>query len=112
MRRICRRICDVISLSRMRDSINDRIKKSEKMNECIKDEIKFNRLIYNFILPWKTIEQKKFSKAFRNAFGEEIGFFFSWINHYIYWLIFPSLFGLISLIIIEIFNIFSFSNNF
>ena len=40
MRRICRRICDVISLSRMRDSINDRIKKSEKMNECIKDEIR------------------------------------------------------------------------
>ena len=80
--------------------------------KCIKDEIKFNRLIYNFILPWKTIEQKKFSKAFRNAFGEEIGFFFSWINHYIRWLIFPSLFGVFILIIIETLNIFSFSNNF
>ena len=80
--------------------------------KCIKDEIKFNRLIIIFLQPWNSIEQKKFSKAFRNAFGEEIGFFFSWINHYIYWLIFPSLFGLISLIIIEIFNIFSFSNNF
>ena len=40
MRRICRRVCVFVSLSELRDSINDRIKKGEKMDESIKDEIR------------------------------------------------------------------------
>jgi Predicted transcriptional regulator containing an HTH domain and an uncharacterized domain shared with the mammalian protein Schlafen len=40
VRRICRRVCVFVSLSELRDSINDRIKKGEKMDESIKDEIR------------------------------------------------------------------------
>ena len=63
-------------------------------------------LITNFLIPIETTESKKINKIFCDVFGEGIGFFFVWISHYIYWLIFPSLLGLIVYIILmrNIFN--------
>ena len=52
-------------------------------------------LITNFLIPFETKESKKINTIFGNVFGEGIGFFFVWISHYIYWLIFPSILGLI-----------------
>ena len=52
-------------------------------------------LIYNFLTPIETKNIKKINKILCNVFGEGIGFFFVWITHYIYWLIFPSILGLL-----------------
>ena len=52
-------------------------------------------LITTFLIPFETKESKKINKIICNTFGEGIGFFFVWISHYIYWLIFPSILGLI-----------------
>ena len=51
-------------------------------------------LINTFLIPFETKETKRINKIFCNIFGEGIGFFFVWISHYIYWLIFPSILGL------------------
>jgi hypothetical protein len=52
---------------------------------------------------WKSYKSLKFSsskdvlkmnKNFRNFYGEEVGFYFSWISHFITWLIVPTIIGL------------------
>ena len=52
-------------------------------------------LILTFLSPFETVETKRVNKIFSNTFGKAIGYFFIWISHYIYWLIFPSILGLI-----------------
>ena len=52
-------------------------------------------LILTFLNPVETIETKRVNKILSNTFGKAIGYFFIWITHYIYWLIFPSILGLI-----------------
>ena len=52
-------------------------------------------LILTFLTPFETVELSRVNKIFSNIFGESIGFFFLWVSHYIKWLIFPSIFGLI-----------------
>ena len=52
-------------------------------------------LITTFLIPFETKDTKKINKIYCNVFGEGIGFFFVWISHYIYWLIFPSILGLL-----------------
>ena len=52
-------------------------------------------LIVTFLTPVETFETKRINKIYSNTFGEAVGFFFVWISHYIYWLIFPSIFGII-----------------
>ena len=52
-------------------------------------------LILIYLNPYETKELKRINKIYSNIFGDSIGFFFIWISHYISWLIFPSLLGLI-----------------
>ena len=52
-------------------------------------------LIITFLIPFETFELKRVNKIFSNTFGNGVGFFFLWISHYIKWLIFPSILGLI-----------------
>ena len=52
-------------------------------------------LIITFLTPVETFELKRVNKIFSNTFGNGVGFFFLWISHYIKWLLFPSLLGLI-----------------
>ena len=39
-------------------------------------------------------EVLKMNKNFRNFYGEEVGYYFSWISHFITWLIIPTVIGL------------------
>ena len=60
----------------------------------------FNRvsnknLIINYLYPFETEEILKINKAYRDIYGENIGFYLVWISHYIKWLFYPSLIGLI-----------------
>ena len=52
-------------------------------------------LLLTFLIPFETVETRRVNKIFSNTFGKAIGYFFIWISHYIYWLIFPSILGLI-----------------
>jgi len=52
-------------------------------------------LIATFLIPFETKKTVKINKIFCNVFGEGIGFFFVWISHYISWLVFPAILGLI-----------------
>ena len=61
---------------------------------AINNNISTFSLIYDYLMPLETKNTKKINKMFCNVFGEGIGFFFVWISHYIYWLIFPSILGL------------------
>ena len=61
----------------------------------ILDNTNIFKLIFTFLNPIETTEVKRVNKIFNNTFGEAIGFFFVWITHYIQWLIFPSIFGLV-----------------
>ena len=58
-------------------------------------EISTCSLIANFLIPFETKETKRINKILCNIFGEGIGFFFVWISHYIFWLVFPAIIGLI-----------------
>ena len=62
---------------------------------CIIQNMNIFHMIKTFLIPVETAETKRVNKIFTNIFGESIGFFFIWISHYIFWLIFPSLLGLI-----------------
>ena len=61
----------------------------------ILDNTEIYSLIKTFLIPIETSELKKVNKIFNDILGEAIGFFFVWISHYIQWLIFPSILGLI-----------------
>ena len=63
--------------------------------KSIIDNTGFFYLIFTFLAPVETVELKRVNKIYNNLFGEAIGFYFIWITHYIKWLIFPSIFGLI-----------------
>ena len=52
-------------------------------------------LIATFLIPFETKKTVRINKIFCNVFGEGIGFFFVWISHYISWLVFPAILGLI-----------------
>ena len=47
-----------------------------------------------YVSPISIKETTIINKVYRNIFGEEVGFYYSWITHYIKWLLFPSVIGL------------------
>lgn len=55
----------------------------------------YRKLVHAFLIPIPTKKTKEINKIFRNVFGEEIGLYYSWITHYIKWLLFPATIGLI-----------------
>ena len=59
----------------------------------------FNKLIKTYLIPYPLVSVKRVNKIFKNVFGEEIGFYYVWISHYLIWLIFPCILGLIFFII-------------
>ena len=63
--------------------------------ENIQNQIKFINMLKIYSNPFQGKESKNLNKIFRDSFGELIGFYFSWMSHFIYWLIFPSIIGLI-----------------
>ena len=68
-------------------------------NELVLNKLSDNLIIISYISPIQTINSKKLDNIFRNTFGESIGYFYTWISHYVSWLIFPTIIGLIAEII-------------
>ena len=68
-------------------------------NEPVLNKINDNLVILSYISPIQSINSKKLDNIFRNIFGETIGYFYTWISHYLTWLIFPTLIGLIAAIV-------------
>ena len=79
--------------------------------ECIRDVIKFYDMIQSYITPFNDKRTKKMNKIFRTTFGEKIGYFYSWITHYILWSLFPTIIGLIYRIIKPILKWNGYGNN-
>ena len=68
-------------------------------NESVLNKVNDNVIFLSYIPPIQTINSKRLDNLFRNIFGEVIGYFYAWISHYLKWLIFPTLIGLIAEII-------------
>ena len=61
----------------------------------LRHRVNNKELILNYLIPFETKEILKINKIYRDIFGEHIGFYFVWISHYIKWLFYPALVGLI-----------------
>ena len=64
-------------------------------NESALNKINDNSIFLSYLSPIHTIQSKRLDNIFRNVFGESIGYFYTWISHYLTWLLFPTLVGLI-----------------
>ena len=73
-------------------------------NEQVLNKINDNSVILSYISPIQSINSKRLDNIFRNIFGEKIGYFYTWISHYLTWLIFPTIVGLIAQIMSFFFN--------
>ena len=60
----------------------------------INARIKSKELIMNYLVPFETEEIVKLDKTFRDIYGENIGFYFVWISHFIKWLFYLALIGI------------------
>ena len=85
--------------------INQIFKSSQFLrNESVLNKINENMIIFSYISPIQTINTKKLDNTFRNIFGEGVGYFYTWLSHYLTWLLFPTIIGLIVRILYNIFN--------
>ena len=73
-------------------------------NEELIDEIKDLFVFKSYLNPIPTSKSRRLNNIFRNAFGEAIGYYYIWISHYLSWILFPSIIGLLLEIILFIFN--------
>ena len=64
-------------------------------NESVLNSLNDKYIIKSYLSPIRTLNTKRIDNIFKNTFGETIGYFFVWISHYLTWLIFPTIIGLI-----------------
>ena len=84
-------------------------------NEELLDELKDPLIFSSYLLPFQTKRNKKLNNIFRNIFGETIGYYYTWISHYLSWIIFPAILGLLTEIYLLYFDynkIYNFSYNY
>ena len=62
--------------------------------EGINERINYKEIIVNYLAPFETKEILKLDKTFRDIYGENVGFYFVWISHFIKWLFYLSLIGM------------------
>ena len=74
-------------------------------NEDVFNEFNIFYVIKAYLCPTIINPTKKLNHVFRNIFGEIIGYYYTWASHYISWLIFPAILGLITEIIIFFVNV-------
>lgn len=63
--------------------------------EGLNTRINNKELMLNYLFPFETEEILKINTIYRDTFGENIGFYLIWISHYIKWLFYPAIIGLI-----------------
>ena len=61
----------------------------------IENRISNKELLINFLYPFETEEILKINKSYKDVYGENVGLYFVWISHYIKWLFYPAIIGLI-----------------
>ena len=64
-------------------------------NESVLNSLNDKYIIKSYLSPLQTLNTKRIDNIFKNTFGETLGYFFVWISHYLTWLIFPTIIGLI-----------------
>ena len=64
-------------------------------NEQVLNNLNDKEIIKAYLSPIQTYETKRIDNVFKNTFGETIGYFYVWVSHYLTWLIFPTIIGLI-----------------
>ena len=72
--------------------------------EGFDSRVKTTDLLLYYLYPFETKEIMFINKTFKDIYGENVGFYFAWISHYIKWLFYPSLIGLIMSLISIIYN--------
>ena len=70
-------------------------------NEELINEFKDIFILNSYILPFSTKKNEKLNSTFRNIFGETVGYYYTWISHYLTWIIFPAILGLITEIVLS-----------
>ena len=65
-------------------------------NEKLLDELKDPFIFKSYLSPIHIQKNKKLNLLFRNIYGESIGYYYTWISHYLSWLLFPAFIGLLT----------------
>ena len=73
-------------------------------NEDSLNELKDPFIFSSYFLPIQTKKNKKLNNIFRNLFGEPIGYYYTWVSHYISWILFPAVLGLMTEIFLFFFE--------
>ena len=76
----------------------------------IGNSIKFFNMIHAYSTPFRAIDTKRINRVFRTVFGEKIGFYYSWITHYVRWSVFPAIAGVLYEIIKKSLKFFNFKS--
>ena len=64
-------------------------------NEAVINDFNKKFKYKSYLNPYPSIDSRKIDNFFKNTFGEAIGYFYVWISHYLTWLIFPTIVGII-----------------
>jgi len=72
--------------------------------EGLENRVKTKDLLFYYLFPFETREIMFINKTFKDIYGEYVGFYFAWISHYVKWLFYPSLIGLVMSLISIIYN--------
>ena len=63
-------------------------------NEELMEELKDPAILASYFIPIETKNNKKLNNIFRTIYGEPIGYYYTWVSHYLSWIIFPAIVGL------------------
>ena len=72
--------------------------------EGLENRVETKQLFLYYLIPFETREIMFINKTFKDIYGEYVGFYFAWISHYVKWLFYPSLIGLVMSLISIIYN--------
>ena len=67
--------------------------------EGINSRITDKEILMNYLAPFVTKEILKLDKTFRDIYGENVGFYFVWISHFVKWLFYLAIIGLVMSIV-------------
>ena len=81
-------------------------------HESFQRQFKFEEMLKIYSNPFRDKKTRNLNKIIRSSFGELIGFYFSWMTHFIHWLIFPASIGLIYKMIKPILKKMGYSSSF
>lgn len=95
-------ICDVNMIEKEMNSKKNNMIKAvfhdivmSHNQRVLQENLQVGPLIKTYIIPIDSVEGKRANKIFRNTFGEEVAFYYEWSTHYVKWLVFPAILGVI-----------------